>query len=137
MFIWRAAGKPLPNARKQTFKDVPTDHSFFNAIQWAAEQGITGGYTGAKKGYFGPSDGCTRGQICTFLWRFAAKPAPADSTAQSFNDVPLSHNFYEPIQWASEQKITAGYKDGTFGVNKICTRGHCVTFLHREMVPGS
>ena len=130
MFLWRAAGKPAPKSSKQTFKDVPTTHAFYKAIQWGVEKGITGGYTGEKAGYFGPNDNCTRGQIATFLWRYAGKPAPKKNT-KTFSDVPTKHNFYKAIQWASEQGITAGYSDGTFGVNKTCTRGQCVTFLYR------
>ena len=130
MFLWRAAGKPAPKKTSQTFKDVPTNHNFYKAIQWAVEEGITGGYTGEKAGYFGPNDNCTRGQIVTFLWRYAGKPAPKKTT-QTFKDVPTSHNFYKAIQWASENGVTAGFKDGTFGINKTCTRGQCVTFLYR------
>lgn len=130
MFLWRAAGYPEPARHTQTFSDVPTSHNFYKAIQWAVEQGITGGYTGARAGQFGPSDNCTRGQIVTFLWRYAGWPEPS-SHAQTFSDVPTTSNFYTSIQWASEQGITAGYSDGTFGINKTCTRGHCVTFLYR------
>ena len=132
MMLWRAAGKPEPKSSKQTFKDVPTSNNFYKAIQWGVEEGITGGYSGDRAGYFGVNDSCTRGQIATFLWRFAGKPAP-EKNKQTFKDVPTSHNFYKAIQWASEQGITAGYSDGTFGINKTCTRGHCVTFLHRQL----
>ena len=66
----------------------------------------------------------------TFLWRYAGKPAP-EKNIQTFNDVPVTHNFYKAIQWAAEKEITSGYKDGTFGINKPCTRGHCLTFLYR------
>ena len=94
------------------------------------EQGITGGYSGAKKGYFGPNDNCTRGQIAMFLWRYGNKK-PHVMNTQTFKDVPKSHNFYDAIQWAYEQGITAGYPDNTFGVDRTCTRGQCVTFLYR------
>ena len=134
-FLWRAAGRPNPSKNTQTFKDVPVSHAFYKAIQWASEAGITGGYTGSRAGYFGPNDSCTRGQIAMFLWRFAGKPEP-ESNKQTFKDVPVSHSFYKAIQWASERGITAGYKDGTFGVNKGCTRGHCVTFMYRQLRRG-
>jgi len=128
MFLWRAAEKPeAKDLTTQSFTDVKKSSAFYKAIQWAVEEGIVGGY---KDGTFRPSDNCTRGQIAMFLWRYADKPEPAGKT-QTFSDVPTSSNFYKAIQWASEQGITAGYKDGTFGVNKSCTRGHCVTFLYR------
>ena len=130
MFLWRAAGKPAPEKDTQTFRDVPTSNNFYEAIQWGVEQGITGGYTGKNAGYFGPNDNCTRGQIAMFLWRFAGKPKPA-AGGKNFSDVPKSNNFYTAVMWASGAKVTAGYSDGTFGVNKNCSRGHCVTFLYR------
>jgi len=132
MFLWRAADKPEPQTSTQSFTDVPVKHAFYKAIQWAVEQGITGGYSGDRAGQFGPSDPCTRGQIAMFLWRYAGKPDPEGST-QTFSDVSVKSAFYKAIQWASEQGITAGYSDGTFGVNKTCTRGHCVTFLYRML----
>ena len=130
MFLWRAAGMPEPKKSTQTFRDVPTSHPYYKAIQWGVENGITTGYTGAKKGYFGLRDNCTRGQIVMFLWRYVGEPAPKKNT-QTFRDVPTNHGFYKAVQWASEQGITAGYSDGTFGVGKDCTRGHCAMFLYR------
>ena len=128
--LWRAAGKPEPKGHAQTFRDVPVTHNFYKAVQWAYEEGITGGYTGKKAGLFGVNDSCTRGQIATFLWRAAGKPSNY-LTAPAFSDVPASHNFYRAVQWAYQNGITAGYSDGTFGVNRSCTRGQCVTFLYR------
>ena len=133
MFLWRLAGKPEPMMTTQTFKDVKTTHNFYKAIQWAYEEGITGGYTGKKAGYFGVNDSCTRGQIVTFLWRYKNKPNPGNLTPK-FSDVPKSHNFFKAVQWAANCGITEGYSDGTFGVNKTCTRGHCVTFIYRMVL---
>ena len=130
MFLWRAAGKPEPAGTGKDFTDVPSSNNFYTAIKWGVEQGITGGYTGARKGEFGPNDKCTRGQIAMFLWRYSNSPNPA-SGGKTFSDVPKSNNFYNAVMWASGEGITAGYSDGTFGVNKSCTRGQCVTFLHR------
>jgi len=135
MMLWRAAGQPEPVSSKKTFKDVPVSHSFYKAIQWTYEQGIAAGYSGSRKGYFGIADNCTRGQFMTFLWRFEGRPEPSGNT-KTFSDVPVSHNFYKAIQWAWEEGIAAGYSNGTFGIGKSCTRGHCVTFMYRDMVKG-
>ena len=51
---------------KAEFGDVPTDSYFAEAVAWAAANGITTGVGGGK---FAPADGCTRGQIVTFLYR--------------------------------------------------------------------
>ena len=67
-FIWMAFGCPKPS-KQAVFSDVDPNGGcadFMDAISWAVEQGITTGIGGGK---FGPDDGCTRGQIVTFLYR--------------------------------------------------------------------
>ena len=72
-FLWRANGKPAVTATEaSTFKDVKTGMYYYDAVVWAAENGITSGYTGKDgkpTGKFGPDDDCTRGQVVTFLYR--------------------------------------------------------------------
>jgi hypothetical protein len=129
MFIWRLAGKPAPkSASKSPFSDVPTSHAHYKAILWAAQKGITTGYSDGK---FRPSQTCTRGQIMTFIWRYKGKPAPKTVSKSPFKDVPKTHTYYKAILWGSQKGITKGFDDGTFGINKDCTRGQIVTFLYR------
>ena len=113
--------------RDSYFPDVPPGHNYGKDIYWAVDAGITAGY---NNGLFGVSDNITRGQVVMFLWRLAGKPEPKKNT-QTFTDVPTDHSYYKAIQWASEKKITAGYKDKSFGVKDNCTRGQIVTFLWR------
>lgn len=68
-FLWRAEGKPAPECDDNPFKDVSASGStkpYYDAILWAAEQGITGGYTPTE---FRPNNICNRGQIVTFIYR--------------------------------------------------------------------
>lgn len=129
MFLWRLAGKPAPkNAASSPFKDVPKSHAHYKAILWAAQKGITKGY---DDGTFGINKTCTRGQIMTFIWRFKGQPAPKAAAKSPFSDVPKNHAYYKAILWGSQNKVTNGFSDGTFGINKSCTRGQIVTFLYR------
>ena len=129
MFLWRLAGKPAPkNASSSPFKDVPKSHAHYKAILWAAQKGITKGY---GDGTFGINKTCTRGQIMTFIWRFKGQPAPKAAAKSPFSDVPKNHAYYKAILWGSQNKVTNGFSDGTFGINKSCTRGQIVTFLYR------
>ena len=129
MFLWRLAGKPAPvDALSSPFKDVPKSHAHYKAILWAAQKGITKGYS---DGTFGINKTCTRGQIMTFIWRFKGQPAPKAAAKSPFSDVPKNHAYYKAILWGSQNKITNGFSDGTFGINKNCTRGQIVTFLYR------
>ena len=49
-----------------------------------------------------------------------------------FSDVQdPNHAYYKAIYWAADAGITKGYPDGTFGINKSCTRGEMIMFLWR------
>ena len=52
----------------QAFSDVPTTHPYFDAIEWAAVNGITTGY---PDGTYRPDDPVTRGEMAVFLQRAA------------------------------------------------------------------
>lgn len=66
-FLHRYAGTPAAETTT-TFTDVASGSYCEGAVQWAVENGITNGTTNVT---FGPADVCTRGQIVTFLYRFA------------------------------------------------------------------
>lgn len=51
-----------------SFTDVPNDAWYSAAVEWAVANGITSG-TGNNK--FSPNATCTRGQIVTFLYKYA------------------------------------------------------------------
>ena len=109
------------------FVDVPQDAYYHDPVVWAYTNEIT---TGKDANHFDPSGECTRAQVVTFLWRAAGKPAPS-SGHNPFPDVPNGKYYTDAVLWAVEQGITAGFKDGTFGPNKTCTRAQIVTFLWR------
>lgn len=62
--IYRAKHTPEASG-KMPFKDVPQTW-YYNAVQWAVNNGIT---TGTSATTFSPNDPCTRAQIVTFLYR--------------------------------------------------------------------
>ena len=123
----RLCGSPEPNSGKCKFKDVKAGDYFYKPVIWAVEKGITTGY---NDGTFKPKNVCTRAQTVTFLWRLAGKPNPRSSTCK-FSDVKSTDYFFEPVIWASERKIVAGYKNGTFKPQGKCLRRQMVTFLYK------
>ena len=136
----RAATRTLGTAKsaRKVFSDVldPT-HPYYDAIYWAADSGIAGGYS---DGTFGINRSCTRGEAIRFLWCFAGKPEPKRTPALAFSDVPKSGPFYKPILWAYQKGIAGGYSDGTFRMNATCTRGHIMMFIWKYLgkpVPGT
>ena len=65
--LWRYAGKPNPETKKSPFSDLKASNTdSYKAILWGAENGIIKG----SKGKFLKNDGCTRGQVVTFLYRY-------------------------------------------------------------------
>ena len=133
MFLWRYAGKPAPkNVSKSPFKDVPKTHTFYKAILWGSQKGITKGYS---DGTFGINRNVSRGECMMFLWRLKGKPAPKAVAKAPFPDVPKSHVFYNAVLWGYQKRITTGFTSGElkgkFGVNENCSRGQIVTFLYR------
>lgn len=63
-FLYRALGKLA--AAQAGFTDVAADSYYADAVNWAAENGVT---NGISETLFGPDGSCTRAQIVTFLYR--------------------------------------------------------------------
>lgn len=110
------------------FVDVPANAYYYDAVLWAAENGITDGTSATT---FSPDAGCTRAQIVTFLWRAAGSPAP-ESSANPFTDVEAGSYYYDAVLWAVEQGITKGTSATAFSPDTVCTRSQTVTFLYRS-----
>ena len=68
-FLHRAAGEPAPKDNKMPFTDVKQDEYYYNAVQWACENGIAKGMTTTQ---FSPNETCTRAQSVTFVYRAEA-----------------------------------------------------------------
>ena len=126
-FLWRAAGQPEPTEGTNPFTDVKEGAYYYKAVLWAVEKGIT---NGTSETTFDPDETCTRGQIVTFLWRRAGKPAPTGAN-NPFADVKPSAYFGSAVLWAVEKGITNGTSETTFEPNEDCTRAQVVTFLFR------
>lgn len=109
------------------FDDVKSGAFYFDAVQWAVENGIT---NGTGKNTFSPNNVCSRYQIVMFLWRAAGQPEA--KAAVSFADVKPGDIFYEAVQWAVERGITKGTSSTSFSPFAPCTRGQIVTFLYRS-----
>ncbi len=127
MFLWRIAGQPAPKTQsKSPFSDIKPSHPHYKAVLWAYQKGIAKGYA---DGTYGVDIPCTRGQIMTFIWRYAGQPNPKKNVSP-FKD-KLTPAYRTAILWGSELGITKGYSDGTFRDSVPCTRGQIVTFLYR------
>ena len=114
-------------AQEQTFADVLENEYYYEAVLWAAENGIVSG-TGMNT--FSPDGICTRAQAVTFLHRMVASPEPA-AIDMPFVDIKEDSFCYKPVKWALGSEITGGTSNDTFSPNESCTRAQVLTFLWR------
>ena len=108
------------------FYDVPNDAYYYEAVKWAAENGITGG---VGNSLFAPNQPCTRAQIVAFLWRAAGSPVV--NYLMPFTDVDEGAYYAEAVRWAASTGIATGLTETTFGTNDVCTRAQAATMIYR------
>ena len=125
-FLWRAHGAPAATG-SNPFADVDKDDYYYDAVLWAAANGITNGTTATT---FRPDAPVTRAQAVTFQWRAADSPA---ASGDSFDDVAADTWYTNAVTWAVEQGITNGTSPTTFSPENAVSRAQAVTFLYREL----
>ena len=108
------------------FYDVPNDAYYYEAVKWAAENGITGG---VGNSLFAPNQPCTRAQIVTFLWRAAGSPVV--NYRMPFTDVDEGAYYAEAVRWAASTGIVTGLTETTFGTDSVCTRAQAAAMIYR------
>ena len=115
------------NTMLNFFTDVHAEDYYYDAVLWAAQEGVTGGTSDTL---FAPNAGCTRAQAVTFLWRAAGSPEPK-SADLPFTDVPADAYYAKAAAWAVENGVAKGVSETAFAPDATCTRAQIVTFLWR------
>ena len=115
------------NTMLNFFTDVHAEDYYYDAVLWAAQEGVTGGTSDTL---FAPNAGCTRAQAVTFLWRAAGSPEPK-SADLPFTDVPADAYYAKAVAWAVENDVAKGVSETLFAPDTSCTRAQIVTFLWR------
>jgi len=123
----RAPAAPAPKAAKPAvqFSDVKPDAYYYDAVQWAVQEGVA---SGTSESTFGPEQTCTRAQTISFLWRAEGSPVPADK-GNPFTDVADGAYYRDAALWAAERGIVAGTE---FQPDSAVTRGQLSAFLYRN-----
>ena len=115
-FLWRAAGSPAPASSVSPFTDVTDPNAYYyNAVLWAAEQGITGG---VGDGTFGLTATLSYDQIFTFLGRAAG----ADLSGSDWSAAA--------VNWAQSSGLTDGL---SFTAAASCPRADVVYCLWKQL----
>lgn len=111
-FLYRAARS----------EGTATAEDMDKAIGWAREKGMI-------DSSFDSNKPCTHSTAVSYIWQAFDQPT---AKASSFTDVPVSAAYAKAVDWAVEKGITKGDgSEDTFAPDKVCTRGHIVTFLYR------
>lgn len=123
--LWKASGSHVPEDSTCPFEDVDPNASYYNAVLWAAEQGITKGDSSTT---FGPDRIVTRAQVAVFLWRAAKVTAKYE---HPFNDVLPGTYYYDAVSWGAEKGITNGTSVTAFSPDAPCLFGQLISSLYR------
>ena len=126
-FLWRYAGEPTAPLGSATFGDVAAGKFYDRAVGWMFDEEIT---TGTSATTFDPERTLTRGEMATFLWRYAGEPAGSLGSA-TFGDVAAGRFYDMAIGWLVDEALTTGTTPTTFEPDRTLTRGEMATFLFR------
>lgn len=122
--LYRIAGSPAVTGR-DAFTDTPDGAWYADAVLWASQQNLVGGYGG---GLFGPNDPVSREQMTTILWRNAGSPAAGGNS--NYNDAStISAYATTAVAWASANSIVRPTSSGVFSPRASATRAQVADAL--------
>ena len=129
--LWRMAGQPAAVAA--SFADVPAGQYYADAVAWASEKEIVGGYGNGK---FGPNDTITREQMAAILYRYAKLGGVDVSVGENTNILSytdaasVSEYAISAVQWSCGASLMQG-SDGKLSPQSGATRAQVATILMR------
>ena len=131
-FLYKLAGSPdVSRMQVKDFSDVAASDWYYDAVKWAVAKKITSGF--GNTGLFKPKATCTRAMVVAFLANYtkAAGAYTKPAVQSDFSDVSAKDWYKEPVDWAVENGVTAGYGTGTFSPDVVCNRAMMVSFLKK------
>ena len=122
--FYRLAGSPAVSGGA-SFSDVASGIWYTDAVLWAAQEGLIGGY---GNGRFGPTDPLPREQLVTIFWRYAGKPDASGSV--SFADAQQVADYARTAAaWAQTNGIINGVGGNRFDPKGTVTRAQAATIF--------
>lgn len=123
--LYNRAGKPAVSG-DSTFTDIKVDAWYYDAVTWAAKEGIV---AGMGDGTFAPNASITREQLTAMLHRTAGSPA-AKNTAPDFSDAgKVSAWALDAVRWAVENDIMNGKGNGILDPQGTATRAEVAQMI--------
>ena len=128
--LHRLAGSPA--ADDAGFSDVADSAWYAEAVNWAASEGIVGGF---GEGSFRPDSAITREQMASILYRYAAYKgmdvsARADLSGYADAD-QIGEWAYEVMSWANAEGLLNGVTADTLQPQGNATRAQVAAILQR------
>ena len=103
--LYSMEGRPAVSG-SPAFRDVSSGKWYYNAIQWASQNGIA---AGTGNGLFNPTGKVTREQFAQFLYSYAGKPA-VEGTLDFPDAGNVSGWAINAVTWATQNKLINGNK---------------------------
>ena len=131
--LYRMEGEPKSDYA-MTFKDVPENTWYTEAVRWAAENGIVNGF---DEETFGPNNQLTREQLATILCRYANWKGIMTTLGETtpltgFTDTrDVSDWAIKSVRWAVSVGIIQGVGNDTISPKTSATRAQVATMLMR------
>lgn len=114
---------------KPVFEDVSPDAWYYDAVCWAAENGIS---RGTDDTHFSPDQPVTREQIACMIYNYV-KPADSPDEVQSsfFDWYMVSDWSKQSVLWCIDKGILGGNDQGQLQPDANATRAQCAAMLLR------
>jgi len=130
--LYRMLGSPDVSVLEMPFTDVGEDAWYYNAVKWAADNGIALGIGG---GAFAPNVNVTREQMAAFLYRYAEfteTELPGDVEYEGFADqADISDFAVKYVEALFKADIIRGKENNRFDPKGTATRAEYAAVLHR------
>lgn len=118
---------PASAAAVTDFADVKESSWYYNAVQYAVDNGLFAGTTPTT---FSPEGGMTRGMFVTVLGRKAGVDE-SEYLRYRFDDVKVGEYFAPYVEWAATYGIVSGTSETKFSPNTKITREQMAAILYR------
>ena len=118
---------PAPvHASTLPFTDVPTSHTYYDAIKYVYDRGIMNGISSTE---FASANTLNRAMMVVTLYRMSGSNELIDPVG--FTDVPEGTFYYYAVGWGQAYGIVNGTTETTFSPISPLTRQQFMVFLHR------
>jgi len=123
--LYRMAGSPAVTGT-DAFSDTVPGAYYSDAVLWASQQNLVGGY---GNGLFGTNDPVSREQMTTILWRYAGSPVTEENTGNFTDRAETASYAVSAVDWANANRIVRTVSSNVFAPKDSATRAQVADAL--------